>query len=207
MARKQDHFYFDNFIACAEYAKQAAQLLYDIAANFDPRRAATHLEQLHTIEHAADQKKHELTDALMHAFITPIEREDIAVLSSQIDNLVDSIEEVFIGIYTSNVSTLHPALLPLLDIVRDCTGEVSILLQEFANFRHSRNIKNSIIRINTLEEEADRMYIQNMRRLHAPDTPLRDIVIWRDIFRYLEKCADACEHVADVVEEVIMKNS
>ena len=81
------------------------------------------------------------------------------------------------------------------------------LLEEFADFKRSKKLKEQIIRINDLEEESDRLFMSSMRDLHTQSTdPLR-IIAWREIYGYLEYCADACEHAADVVESVVMKNS
>lgn len=46
-----------------------------------------------------------------------------------------------------------------------------------------------------------------MRRLHEEGADALHIIAWREIYDYLEKCADACEHVADGVESAVMKNS
>ena len=207
MAKKQDDFYFQNFITCAEFSSQAAHLLKDILSDFRPEETKKRLDELHAIEHAADEKKHELNDKLVKAFITPIEREDIASLSQQIDNLTDKIEEVFIRIYINNVSKIRPEALEMLDIVIRCCEEICGLMREFANFRRSKELKDRIIRINSLEEEADRLYIANMRALHSEEKDVLEIIAWREIYSYLEKCADACEHAADVVEGVVMKNT
>lgn len=61
--------------------------------------------------------------------------------------------------------------------------------------------------INALEEEGDRVYMEIMRKLHTEVTDPLEIIAWREIYDYLEKCCDACEHVADVVESVMMKNT
>ena len=61
--------------------------------------------------------------------------------------------------------------------------------------------------INTLEEEADQLFIDSMRDLHTTCTDPIQIIVWRELYIYLEKCVDACEHVADTVESVVMKNS
>ena len=71
MSKKQDSIYFENFIACAGYASQAAQLLKEIFRNFDPAQMPAWMEQIHDIEHTADKKRHAMTDQLAHAFITP----------------------------------------------------------------------------------------------------------------------------------------
>ncbi|MGI5982985.1 MAG: DUF47 domain-containing protein [Sakamotonia sp.] len=207
MSKKQDDFYFQNFIECAGYSCQAAHLLKEILSDFKPEETKERLDELHNIEHEADVKKHELSDRLTRAFITPIEREDIASLSEQIDDLTDKIEEVFIRIYINNVSTIRPEALKMLDLVIQCCEEVCGLMREFANFRRSKELKDRIIQINSLEEEADRLYIASMHSLHSEEKDVLAIIAWREIYSYLEKCADACEHAADVVESVVMKNS
>ncbi len=207
MSKKQDSFYFENFIACAEYACQAADLLKKILADFKPEEMEQRLDEIHAIEHAADEKKHQMTDRLAKAFITPIEREDMVVLSNRIDDMTDKIEEVFIRIYMNRITSIRPEAIQMLDIVIGCCKEVANLMGEFADFRHSKKLKEGIIHINTLEEEADSLFISSMRALHAEREDVFQVLAWREIFEFLEKCADACEHVADGVESVVMKNS
>ena len=84
MAKKSDSFYFGNFYACADCAYQAAHLLERVMRDFDPLLIREKLDDMHKVEHAADEKKHEVLDALVKAFITPIEREDIILLSQNI---------------------------------------------------------------------------------------------------------------------------
>ena len=207
MSKKQDAFYYDNFAACAELARKATHFLKEKLTAFDPAKMEENMEEIHRIEHEADEKKHQLTDRLAKAFITPIEREDIISLSYNIDELTDKAEEVFIRIYMNNVQTIRPDALRMLDIVIACTEEVCALVKEFPDFRRSKKLNESIIRINSLEEQADRIYFASMRALHTEVGDVLEILAWREIYTYLEKCVDACEHVADVVEEVVMKNS
>lgn len=207
MSKKQDEFYFNNFIECTEFSCQAAYLLKNILREFKPENMEKTLSDIHAIEHGADDKKHQMTDKLARAFITPIEREDIVSLSHNIDELTDKIEEVFIRIYINNVRTIKREAMQMLDIVIQCCEEVCSLMKEFANFKVSKELKNHIIRINSLEEEADQLYIASMRKLHTETQDVLEVLAWREIYSYLEKCADACEHVADVVGSVVMKNS
>ena len=85
--------------------------------------------------------------------------------------------------------------------------KVRDLLKAFSDFRHSKELKNLIIQINDLEETSDRLFMSSMRRLHTECSDPLHIIAWREIYIYLERCADACEHVADTVESVVMKNS
>ena len=219
MSKKQDAIYFDNFIECAGYASKAALMLKDIFRNFDPAKMPEWMDQIHSIEHAADKCRHGMTDKLAKAFITPIEREDIAfitpieredisALSTNIDTLTDKIEEVCMRVYIHNVQTIRPDAITMLDVVIRGCEEVCKMLAEFADFRHSKKLKEYTIHINSLEEESDRLFIANMRQLHVEQgLDIRDIMAWEEIYTYLEKCADACEEIADNVESVVMKNS
>ena len=207
MSKKQDAVYFENFISCAELAGREARLLKEILSAFDSERISEKLEELHEIEREADEKKHQQTDRLAKAFITPIEREDIISLSHHIDEVADKIEEVLIRIYINDIKEIRPEALEMLDMVIQCCEEVLNLLKEFSGFRHSNKITEYIVHINSLEEQVDQVYIANMRNLHTTEKDVLQIIAWREIYKYFEKCADACEHVADTVESVVMKNS
>lgn len=207
MSKKQDAFYFENFIACADCSCQAAHLLEEIMRNFNLETLPAKLDEMHQIEHAADVKKHKLLDTLVKAFITPIEREDIIQMSHNIDEMTDKLEDVLIRIYYNRVRSIRPDALELVKIVIRCCEEVQKLLHEFADFKRSKTLHNHIIEINSLEEEADKMFIACMYDLHGSGDDLLDVIAWREIYSYLEKCADASEHIADIVESVVMKNS
>lgn len=207
MAKKSDSFYFGNFYACADCAYQAAHLLERVMRDFDPLLIREKLDDMHKVEHAADEKKHEVLDALVKAFITPIEREDIILLSQSIDEITDKIEDVMLRLYCNNVQTIRPDAIEMGAVLIHCCEEVRKLIDEFADFRRSKKLREYIIHINTMEEQADKLFIDSMRRLHTSTSDPIEIISWREIYIYMEKCADACEHVADAVESVIMKNT
>ena len=207
MAKKQDAYYFETFTACLDDACKAAQLLDRSMREFDPDQIKETLDEMHNIEHAADDKKHELLNVLAKAFITPIEREDIILLSQNIDEVTDKIEDVMLRLYYNNIQSIRPDSLELVSIVVKSCDMVKLMLKEFASFRHSKSLRDHIIAINTLEEQADQVFVTSMRELHTTCTDPVEIICWREVYFYLEKCTDACEHVADVVEQIVMKNS
>lgn len=207
MGSKQNSFYFDNFIACADYSRKAAQLLDKGMRQFDPAQIGDMIEEMHEVEHAGDEKKHELLNVLAKAFITPIEREDIILLGQNIDEVTDKIEDVLLRMYCNNIKSVRPDALEQVAVVIECCNELKEMLEEFPRFKNSKKLHEKIVNINTLEEKADQLFISSMRNLHTTcDDPVM-IIVWREIYIYLEKCVDACEHVADTVESVIMKNS
>ena len=109
MAKKQDVYYFNNFVACAEESCHAAHLLKDVLANFNPDDLTGRLDEMHAIETRADGRKHEAMDRLAKEFIPPIEREDIITLSQYLDDLTDKIEDVLLRIYMNHVTRIEPA--------------------------------------------------------------------------------------------------
>lgn len=207
MAKKQDSYYFQNFIACADYSCQAAHLLRDAMCNFDEASLAEMLDEIHNVEHEADIKKHELLNTLVKAFITPIEREDIIQLSQNLDDMTDQIEDVLIKIYYNRVTSIRADALEMADVLIRCCEEVQKLMNEFAQFKHSKRLHDHIIHINTLEEEADKLFISCMYDLHNTCTDPLEVIAWREIYSCLEKAVDTCEHLSDIVETTVMKNS
>ncbi len=207
MAKKQDAFYFETFIAAVDCACRAAAILDDTLKNYKPAELEARLREIHQVEHEADCKKHELMSVLVKAFITPIEREDIILLSQNIDDLVDKIEDVLIRLYCNNIQSIRPDALKTSElIVKSCTA-VKTVVEEFADFKHSKTLRQHIIDVNDLEEEADKLFISSIRDLHVHSADPMEVFCWHELYRYLEHCMDACEHVADVVESVVMKNS
>lgn len=207
MAKKTDSFYYDNFSACADYACQAVKLLHKEMGNFDPTNIEQAVEAMHEIEQAADERNHEVSDALLTAFITPIEREDIAVLSDALDVVVDRIEGVLHRMYFCNIQTVRPDALKMCDKLVEACEQMRELISEFPQFKQSKSIREHIIAINTVEERADELYIQAMRALHTTEIDPIEVIAWRDVYTFLEFVADSCEHVAGTVDAILIKNS
>ena len=91
---KGDKFYFENFSQCTALSKNAADYLVKCLENYDQDKMDTMLEEIHEIEHNADIKRHEMGDALAKAFVTPVDREDLDMLSHNLDNVTDKIEDI-----------------------------------------------------------------------------------------------------------------
>ena len=121
-------------------------------------------------------------------------------------DITDAVEEVMLQIYMSNVSVIRPDVFPMLNLLLDCIKALGDVLKELKDFKHSKKIEEYIIRVNDLEEQGDKLYLENMYQLHKEKDTLL-IVSWRKIYDCLENCLDSCEHTADIVETVIMKNS
>lgn len=206
MAAKNDAYYFNTFSECASLASEAAEVLHTVLTKFNSDEIDEIMWKLHDVEHQADEKKHDMLSALLKAFITPIERDDIIKLSQAIDDITDSIEDVVIQINMDQVKLIRPDSIEFSELLIRCCKRVEELLHEFRNFKKSKLIKDIIIEINRLEEEGDQLYISVMKNLHATSKDPIEIIAWRDIYKAFENVCDSCEDVANIVESIVIGN-
>jgi len=204
---KSDRFYFENFTAAADCCGKAAEYLQECLQNYDYTNIKEMLVKMHTMEHSADGVKHEMTAALAKAFVTPLEREDMAQISANIDEVADFIEEVLQRIYVNRIQTIMPEAITFAGMIVECCEMMKEMLQELPNFKRPKKLHEMIIALSHKEEECDELYLE--ATLKAADFSSDPLVVmfWRDIYDRLEKCADACEHVGDSIETIVMKNT
>ncbi len=204
---KGDKFYFENFAASTALSKEAASYLVSCLENYNPAEIEKMLETMHEIEHRADVKKHEMNEALAKAFVTPVDREDLDMLSHQLDDVTDKIEEVLQMFYINNVQTIRPAAVEFAKRIVASCNLLCDLMNDFENFKRSKKIRQLIVDLNDVEEECDKLYLSSMRELSKNGEDVLTVIAWRDIFEGFEACADACEHVSECIGSVIMKNT
>ncbi|HAQ39679.1 MAG TPA: DUF47 domain-containing protein [Clostridiales bacterium] len=207
MVRKNEFDYFDGFVRLSEYCCDAAKMLDEILINFSADLLEEKMKEMHEIEHSADIEAHDIIRRLAKEFITPIEREDIVVLVHEIDDITDTIEDVLLHMYMYNVKEIRNDALRFSKLILKSCEELKVAFEEFKNFRKSKNIHDKIVLINKLEEDGDHLYTEAVRKLHMTSTNPIEIMTWTTAFHRLEKCCDACEEAANIIESVIMKNS
>ena len=207
MSSKADRFYFENFIAATDCACRASRYLSECLASYDAANLPGMLMNIHAIEHEADGKKHEMSASLAKAFVTPIDREDIDMLSHNIDDVTDKIEEVLQHFYMDRIATVLPEAVEFATKIEQCTSLLKQLMEEFPSFKRSHKLHDMIVELGSVEEECDRLYLLARMNIREHTSDPLEVISWREIYDALEDCADACEHVGDCVETVIMKNT
>ena len=208
MINKKQERYYEIFVEMSTISCDAAQLLNVILRDFDPDQIESYIEKMHAIEHSGDVARHAMVRLLAKEFITPIEREDIMALSMSIDQVTDKIEDVLQKMYMYNVKSIRKDAIKTTEIIIECTKAVKLALEEFHNFKKSKVIGEELIEVNRLEEVGDKMYMENTRGVFTdPDITPLEAFAWSHIYHYMEDVFDACEDTADVIEDVIMKNS
>ncbi len=203
---KKDIIYFQNYADCAAMSVKMAEALNDFLEHFDPAQLETQMKAIHSIEHAADEKKHDLFSVLVRAFVTPIDRDELIDISQSIDDVMDAMDDIVIEMNITQVKAIKPDSLAFSKLIIRCCKATAELMEEFKDFKKSKKIKDLIIEINKLEEEGDRLYIGAMKDLYATCQNPLEVMAWREIYSAFETVCDKCEDVADIVETIIIGN-
>ena len=204
---KSDKFYFENFYECTKLTKKAADYLVNCLENYNPDNIEQMLKEIHEIEHSADLKRHEMGDALAKAFVTPVDREDVDLLSHTLDDVTDEIEDVVQRLYINNIKSINPSAITFAKKIVEACECLSEIMNEFENFKKSKKIQPLIVKLNDIEDECDKLYLESMRELMKNPRDVLATVSWREIFDCFESCMDSCESVSECVGSVIMKNT
>lgn len=206
MAKKHGNYYYEKLSAAAGHSYRAATLLDEVINDYAPQELDKTMEQMHAIEHAADIDKHLMMSKLVHEFITPIEREDIILLSQELDDITDQIEDILRCLYMYDVKTIRPEAKEFSKLVVQSCGALKNAMDEFHNFKKSSALKDHIIEVNRIEGLGDDLYTKVIRKLFTTVDSTREIISWVKIFDLFENSCDSCEHVANTMERITLKN-
>ena len=210
MAKKSKKLdYFVSFKDQAQLAIEESELLIESVKGFkDCEGLEDVLLRAHAIENQGDEICHDVFTAIATDFITPIEREDIMQLTQFLDDILDCIEDVMQRFYMYDITDMHKDALEFAEIIEKSCHAIAVAMEDFRNFKKSKTFRQSLIEINSFEEDADALYMRVIRDMHIndKDDPLR-ILTWSQIFSRIERCTDACEHAADTMQTVMLKNS
>ena len=208
MARKQKFDYFDAFSRLTKVAIQESELLVEAVKNFDPEMdIGAYARRSSEIEHTGDSIAHEIYENVAVDFVTPIEREDIIMLSQFLDDIVDHMQDTLKAFYMYNVSVMDKDVMQFVENINQACCALDRAMKDFRDFKKKR-FRELIIEVNDYEEKGDLLYLKAIRRLHKQhtDDPIY-VLSWSEIYKNLERCCDSCEHAADTMMTVILKNS
>ena len=207
MARSKDFDYFKHFEEVAALALETAEQLNNFIVTFDYASANEKISAIHELEHKADEKKHVMMEHLAREFITPIERDDIVSLSEQLDDVIDCIDDVARGFYKYNIKTLRDETVLFSKKIVEICMELEKLIKEFSNFRSSKNLRQHLINVKSLESEGDSIHADSLRRLYSDSSTDREVIIWTNMFEACENCLDSAEDCAGIIESAVLNNT
>lgn len=206
MAKKTNE-YFMLIEQQAAICVEAAALLENILTEYSAAGMAVRRVEMHAVERRADGICHDIRNRLSAAFITPIDQEDILHLAQLLDDVTDALDEVALECYMFRLAELPAGAPAFAGLTRRCVGKLCEAAIELRNFRSSGRLRALLAEVNTLEEQADDAYATAIHDLFAEDAAPRTLIAGKAIFDCMEACCDLCGHAADVMDQIIIKNT
>lgn len=206
MAKKTNE-YFLLIEQQAAICVEAAALLENILTEYSAAGMAVRRVEMHAVERRADGICHDIRNRLSAAFITPIDQEDILHLAQLLDDVTDALDEVALECYMFRLAELPAGASAFSGLTRRCVGKLCEAAIELRNFRSSGRLRALLAEVNTLEEQADDAYATAIHDLFAEDAAPRTLIAGKAVFDCMEACCDLCGHAADVMDQIIIKNT
>ena len=199
----RDREFFDLFEEAGGNILRAADLL-DRMLRAYPDRGGDLARDILICEQEGDRITHDIIRRLNETFVTPIDREDIYVLASALDDVVDYTEEVadYLGLY--KIEAPMEQAQRLAHVLLDCARQVNECMPRLRGFK---DISHYTIEINRLENDGDRITREAIAALFDNGIDPMVVIRWKDIYERLESAIDATEHVANILEGITIKNS
>ena len=205
--KKEELNYYDEFINMSQYAIDISKTFKTFAESYNYENANEHEKKVHDIEHKADNNLHKILNYLVKDFVPPIEREDIISISRSLDDVVDNMDEVIIDLDILAVKSLRPSITKYTSLIEAATCKMKELMDAFKNMKNYDEVKKTVVAINGIEEQGDKLFQESIRELYMEESNAIEVIRWTTIYNRLEECIDSIEHVADYVNEAFMKNA
>jgi uncharacterized protein len=198
----RDRVFFDLFTEAGQNSLRAARLLDQMMAEWPDDGGLA--RDILKAESEGDRITHDIVQRLNSTFVTPIDREDIYGLATQMDDIVDFTEEAadFLGLYKIEAPMEQAQALTKV-LVASCEQ----LAEALEHLRDFKDLDRYWIEIHRLENEGDRISRDAVASLFRDGIDPMVVIRWKDIFAVLEEAIDATETAAQILEGIVIKNS
>ena len=195
--------YFDLFIQMTVYISDAAQTLVEMLSDKDAD-FEEYAQRIKGLEHACDELTHSISTRLNKSFITPFDREDIYMMSTALDDIVDLIDDAARAIVIFDIHEITDYARHFADVIQRMAVELREIV---ATLQRPKSVTPRLVEIHRLENEGDDIYHAAIAELfHEAGDPLT-VLKWKEIYEKLEAAVDRCENVANIIESVIIKHT
>ncbi len=197
-----DREFFDLFEEAGTNTVRAADLLDQLLRGWPDNKELG--REILICEQEGDRITHDLIRKLNSTFVTPIDREDIHVLASGLDDIVDFTEEAADYLSLYKIEAPMEQAQQLSHVLLQSTRQIAEAIPRLRGFR---DINHYVVEINRLENDGDRITREAIASLFDGGIDPMVVIRWKDIFERLEAAIDACERVAHILESVVIKNA
>ncbi len=197
--------FFDHFKELAELIVQGSRELVALMASFDDlERRRFNIE---TIEKKGDKVTHATVELLHRTFITPLDRDDIHKLITNMDDILDLIEDTAQSVLMFDIRSLTPDAARLAEICVDCAEKVKAAVELLPSMQNAPHILEVCGEIDKLESQADHLMRAAMAKLFRDEPDVRQLIKLRTVYELLEAMTDRCEDVANIIEGIVVENA
>ncbi|HXG65349.1 MAG TPA: DUF47 family protein [Blastocatellia bacterium] len=193
--------YFELLNNLAGRVKQGGEIFVKLFQDF--QNHARYAEQIKAVETESDELVAQITQKLNSSFITPIDREDIYLLVTELDDIIDMINDLARRLEIYSVTTPRSDAKEIANLLGRATSEIK---DAFTLLERNERVNERLRAIRQLEKEADTLYSAAIRRLFSEEKDAIEVVKWMSIYEALENSVDRCKDVAEVLEAVVVKN-
>ncbi|HEY0066740.1 MAG TPA: DUF47 family protein [Flavisolibacter sp.] len=201
----KNRVFYELFEEVADNVTKMSGQLCKVMNEPDFDRRGSMISQMEDLEHANDELTHRIFTELGRNFITPFDREDIHFLASALDDIADYIYASAKKINFYRVNPNDTGMQKLAEIVDQSAQEVRKAVYELRNMKNLRQITESLVKINSMENQADDVFDMSIERLFATEPDAKEVIKKREIYQVMETATDKCEDAANVIESIIVK--
>jgi len=200
----RDEKFFDLFSAVAAVTVESATLLQELLRADTPRRTAI-VDQIKRLEHQADQVTHEVVTRLDRVFITPLDREDIHLLASRLDDVIDLIDGTARRLQMFRAGKAPEGAVLIADVIGRAVVQLQVAVRSLEKNKGG-TVLEACVQVKRLEEEGDSLYHEWLGRLFEGEPDPLTVIKWKEIYDNLETTLDEIEDAANVLESISIKH-
>ena len=201
----KDRIFYSLFEEVADGVTKMGRLLKTFVSEPDIDKRASLVSLIEEQEHINDDFTHKVFTELGRNFITPFDREDIHYLASALDDICDYIYSTAKKINFYKVNPNDTGIQKLADLIVEGTIQIGLAINELRNMRDMRKITDALVKINSIENQADDVFDMSIDRLFEIEPDAKEVIKKREIYHTMETVTDKCEDAANVIETIIIK--
>jgi predicted phosphate transport protein (TIGR00153 family) len=201
----KDKTFYSLFEDVANNGALMAEHLLALVAETDRNKRATMIVPIEDLEHANDELTHKIFTELGRNFITPFDREDIHHLASALDDIADYIYASAKKIKLYHINPTDEGIQKLAQLIVEGSREVKNAVFELRDMKNIRTITNALVKINSVENQADDISDDYTERLFSVEADAKEVIKKSAIYQIMEDVTDKCEDAANVIESIIIK--
>ncbi|MDR3009710.1 MAG: DUF47 family protein [Sphingobacterium sp.] len=203
----KDKKFFPLFEQAGNNLIEMSKLLKDIVNSSNPEKKKELTRKVEDLEHKGDNITHQIHLELGKNFITPFDREDIHSLASSLDDVADFIHGAANRMDLYKVEKATEPMIEIADLLVEATEHVSKAIHELRDLKNIRNITDSCVRINSVENKADYIFDKAVADLFEFEKDAISLIKHKEVLSAMEDATDKCEDVANVLESILVKNA